>query len=899
VAVASEFRTFLFTDIEGSTALWERHPAEMARALARHDELLHSAITERGGTVVGGRGDGLFAAFRSPRDCVQAALDGQQAIAATAWPDGIELRVRMGVHAGEAAEREGDWFGTEVNRAARVMSVAHGGQVVCTRIVEEFVRDDVDLVDLGTHRLRDLHSTVHLFQVEIPGAPAVHPPLRSVDAHLTNLPYELSSFVGREREQDEVAERLRESRLVTIVGVGGVGKTRLALEVGGAVLGVHADGVWLCELASVDDPDDVADVVAASLRYTPPPGVSVSDGLRQHLERKELLLVLDNCEHLVGAVAAFVGDVTTVAPDVSVLATSREALGVRGELLFPLMSLSLPSTPDELLESEAGTLFVSRAREARGDLTLDERTTSAIQTLCSRLDGIPLAIELAAAQTALMTPAEIERRIDRQFTSLTGGRRGALERHQTLRAAIDWSFDLLSPSAQRLLDRLSVCAGGFDLDAAIALTEGIDDDGFDLLRELVSKSLVERYEVNANTRYRLLEMIRQYAAERLDRDGDAATTRDRHAAHYADRLVALFTDMRSDDEYEVLEVIGIETPNVAAGFSWWLATDRAAEVLACFDRLPFVDSFALPAITLVELTDVARAALGSEGVEELAGFASASEFVQTLAFMNGDIDDYRRIQRSAGGTIAGALADTMVAMFDGDTAGAVQHSTRAVELVRDTGDDARLAWHLAQLAMQENIRAHSTGGDHDTPVRLAAEALAIAERLPGTIPRFYPLVSTVEANGTVDLPRALRAAAEVEALDRTQRRWWATIAINSAANVRSVTGDPVGQLTEWRAGFVEFDQRDERFMFAMLLATVSDQVVSIDVEAAIELAAIAECGAIAPAPTFTVQPALTRLADERPDDIAAARARATSMSYGEAVARVLDALDRMLSSTSP
>src|SRR3954451_5760373 len=241
----------------------------MEGLLPRHDEVLRAAVDGSGGRVVKSTGDGVHAVFRSPRDAVRAAVVGQGALADVDWGDGIDLRVRMGVHAGEVAERDGDWYGTEVNRAARVMSVAHGGQVVCTRIVEELVCNDFDLVDLGEHRLRDLQSTVHLFQVEVPGAPAVHPPLRSIDAHLTNLPYELSSFIGREREQDEIAERMHESRLVSIVGVGGVGKTRHPLQVGAAVLPAHPDGVCLCELSPVEDPADLHDAFAAAVRYTP------------------------------------------------------------------------------------------------------------------------------------------------------------------------------------------------------------------------------------------------------------------------------------------------------------------------------------------------------------------------------------------------------------------------------------------------------------------------------------------------------------------------------------------------------------------------------------------------------------------------------------------------------
>ncbi len=380
MADTAEFLTFLFTDIEGSTALWERHPIEMETVVARHDEMLRTAVDGCGGHVVKSTGDGLHAVFRSPRDGVRAALDGQRAITKAEWPEGIDLRVRMGVHAGEATGREGDWFGTEVNRAARVMSVGHGGQVVCTRIVEELVRsDDFDLVDLGEHRLRDLQSTVHLFQVEIPGAPKVHAPLRSVDAHLTNLPYELSSFIGREAEQDDVARRLGESRLVTIVGVGGVGKTRLALEVGGA---------------SAPRPQRRRLVVRAGPRVRPGRPRRRDRSARCATPLHPAFPCRQDCSST-SSTSSCCSCSTTAntwwvpspsssprrrprAPAVSVLATSREALGVRGEHIYPLTSLTIPSAPDvdTVLTSEAGALFASRAREAGGELTLDERNAT-------------------------------------------------------------------------------------------------------------------------------------------------------------------------------------------------------------------------------------------------------------------------------------------------------------------------------------------------------------------------------------------------------------------------------------------------------------------------------------------------------------------------------------------
>ena len=523
--------TFLFTDLEGSTRLWEERPEVMVSSLAHHDGLLRDAVEGHGGRFLKSTGDGVMAAFDEPAAGVAAAVTAQLALHAAEWPDGVHLRVRMGVHAGEATERDGDWFGAEVNRTARVMAAAHGGQILCTGVVGEQVRGNFPLLDLGEHRLRDLQSPVHVFQVDVPGVSAAFPPLRSLDAYRSNLPYELSSFVGREEELRALTDRVGSSRVVSIVGVGGVGKTRLALQIGSDLLPHYPDGVWFCELAHVHHPEDVVDAIAASVGFVPPHGVAVAEGLPRFLERKELLLLLDNCEHLVEAVADWVTDTIARAARLSVLVTSREALGVRGEHVAPLASLGLPDDTDAaaVLASEAGALFVARAEEARGGLVLDDITAQAVAELCVRLDGIPLALELAAAQTKVMTPREIVTRLDKQFRLVTGGHRTRLERHQTLRAAIDWSYDLLTEDEQAMLGRLAVCVGGFDLDAAVALAEGFGADEFDaveLLASLVAKSLVERSERDGTTRYRLLEMIRQYAGEQLIA-ADAAT--DAHA----------------------------------------------------------------------------------------------------------------------------------------------------------------------------------------------------------------------------------------------------------------------------------------------------------------------------------------------------------------------------------
>ncbi|HUZ83632.1 MAG TPA: adenylate/guanylate cyclase domain-containing protein, partial [Gaiellales bacterium] len=448
MAAPSGTVTFLFTDIEGSTGLWEAAPEAMRSALERHDAILRGAVDDFGGHVFATGGDGFAVAFARAADALSAAAAAQRALLAERWPTPSLLKVRMGVHTGEASERDGDYFGPVLNRAARLMAAGSGGQVLVSATTAGVV-GVAELVDLGVHRLRDLAEAQQVFQL----GDGTFPPLRTLDAFRTNLVPELSSFVGRDTELRAVTERLRAARVVSIVGVGGVGKTRLAVHVASELLPRYADGVWLCELAPVSEQGSIPDAVAAAVGYAPPQGVSVADGLPRFLERKELLLVIDNCEHLVDAAAAFVSSTTAAATRVSVLATSREALGVRGEQIFPLPSLGLPMSADavSVLASEAGALFVARAGEAGSAPDLDGPTATAVYDLCVRLDGIPLAIELAAARTAMMTPAEIVARLDRQFQLLTGGRRTRLERHQTLRAAIDWSYDLLDHDERGLL----------------------------------------------------------------------------------------------------------------------------------------------------------------------------------------------------------------------------------------------------------------------------------------------------------------------------------------------------------------------------------------------------------------------------------------------------------------
>jgi predicted ATPase/class 3 adenylate cyclase len=489
--------TFLFTDVEGSTRLWEEFPEAMQSALARHDDLLREAVEAHGGYVVKTTGDGVHAAFATAADAIATAIAGQLALRDEDWDPIEPLRVRMGVHTGVAELRDGDYYGGTLNRAARLMSIAYGDQIVVSLATAELVRDDdYELVDLGEHRLRDLGRAERVFQLSHPGLPSEFGALRSLESFPTNLPLQVTSFVGRSREVEDVINALDESRVVTLTGVGGVGRTRLALQVCGEVLPRFRDGVWFCELGPLVDAELVPELVAGVLGIQQRPGHTKRASVVVACQRRELLLVLDNCEHLLDGAAQMVEALERACPGVRLLATSREGLGVSGERIMALRSLALPSeglSAGAAAEIDAVRLFVERVAATRDDFTVTADNVDAIVQICRRLDGIPLAIELAAARVRMMNPAEIASRLDERFRLLTGGGRTTVERHQTLRQAVDWSYDLLDGRERDLVKRLGVFAGGFTLDAAeVVAAEDLLDafDVLDGLGQLVDKSLV-------------------------------------------------------------------------------------------------------------------------------------------------------------------------------------------------------------------------------------------------------------------------------------------------------------------------------------------------------------------------------------------------------------------------
>lgn len=582
--------TFLFTDIEGSTRLWEEQPEAMRSALARHDRLLAEAIAGHRGRVFKTIGDAFCAAFGEPSDAVAAAVAGQRALSRL---DGLPLRVRMALHSGEADERDDDYFGPTVNRVARLLATAHGGQVVVSG--EAAARlgrldDGLALRDLGSHRLRDLARPIQVHQLVAPELADDFPPLRSLSSLPNNLPLQLSSFIGRERELAAVLERLAEHRLVTLTGIGGAGKSRLALQAAAARLSHDADGAWLVELAPVREPGQVPHAVAATLGLVERPGRSAGELVREHLVGKRLLLILDNCEHLLDQAAAFADGVLQQCAGVRILATSREALGIAGEASYQVPSLELPAdtaAPAALSQIESVQLFVERARAARAGFALSGENAAQVVQICRRLDGIPLAIELAAARVRAMSPEQIAARLDDRFRLLTGGSRTALPRQQTLQGLIDWSYDLLEEDERLLLARASVFVGGFTLEAAEAVCGTAPLEAWqvlDLLTSLVDKSLLV-FDEEPASRYRLLETVRQYAREKLGAGEAAVALRSRHGEYYADWLRSLEPSFSGAGQVEVMRQITADHDNLRSALDWWTAGPTADQAAGLAVRL--------------------------------------------------------------------------------------------------------------------------------------------------------------------------------------------------------------------------------------------------------------------------------------------------------------------------
>ncbi len=578
--------TFLFTDIEGSTGRWEAHRTLMQAAVARHDELVRKAVGRHRGHLFKAVGDGFCCAFHTAPDALCAAIDAQRALDDEDFSAVRGLRVRMGLHTGYAEERDDDYFGPAVNRAARLMSIGHGGQVLLSDVTRELVQDDAPpdatFTDLGLQRLKDLAQPERVWQVTVKGLSGEFPPLKSLDALPNNLPIQVTSFHGRERDLEELKAHLAEHRLVTLFGAGGIGKTRLAAQVGAELLEQFPDGVWIADLAPITDPELVSSVVAQELGVSQAQGRLVEESIALSLKSKQMLLILDNCEHVLETAARLSDAVHRNCPNVRILVTSRQALDVSGEKVLRLASLAVPDktarlTPAEAIEFGAIALFADRAALVDQSFRLTDENMPIVADICRRLDGIPLAIELAAARVKVLSVSNIAQRLNERFKILTGGSRTALPRQKTLSALIDWSYDLLSAGERVLFNRVGIFAGTFTLEAAAAVCsgEGIEqDDILDLMTSLADKSLVVA-DTSANQgSYRVLESTREYALDKLSAAMERERLALRHAEYFLGVAQAAEKSFGSMSLSSWLAALGQEMENFRAALEWTLSREQ-------------------------------------------------------------------------------------------------------------------------------------------------------------------------------------------------------------------------------------------------------------------------------------------------------------------------------------
>ncbi len=735
--------TLLFTDIEGSTEKWEQEPERMADALARHDVLLRTAVEAHSGRVIKTTGDGIYAAFDDAAKGLSAAIAIQQSVADPAATAGMSLPVRCGLHAGPAHERDNEFFGGTINRAARLMGLAYGGQVLASQAVADLVAGrlpaESSLRDLGDVRLRGIASSEHAYQVVHPSLRHEFPALRSLEVTPNNLPKHLTSFIGREREIEEAEELLDRTRLLTLLGIGGLGKTRLSLQIAGDVLESYRDGAWLVDLAPLRDPSIVASEAAKVLGVREEPGRPLIETLCAHLRLRNLLLILDNCEHLIQPSAELVHAILGAAPEVRVIATSREALRVPGEQSYTVTPLPVPNRSDgieALARSPAVRLFVERAQLHRPTFALNEQQAPAVAELVARLEGIPLALELAAARVRALSVADINVRLKDRYKLLTGGGRVLLERQQTLRALVDWSYDLLQEHEQVLLARLAVFANGFERASAeeICGTDPLTPENvLDLLTSLVEKSLVLTEERGDGMRYRLLETIRDYAVEKLTRRNEFAATAALHCHHYFVMAKAGNKGLQGNDQAEWIRRLESELDNLRAAIA--LALEGGVDPIIAVKLEVAMQDFRTLRGYSTEGRKNVRAALALPAVERSDLAQGHALYVgAALATGQSDYPEARRmlekslvLRRGLGNPldIAATLSTlSWVRLREGDAVQARACEEEALALFRKLGDrkgEAIGLQHLGEIAREM--------ADHEGACRHFQESLAIARTI--------------------------------------------------------------------------------------------------------------------------------------------------------------------------
>ncbi|HEY1437015.1 MAG TPA: tetratricopeptide repeat protein [Casimicrobiaceae bacterium] len=734
--------TFLFTDIEGSTRLWATHRAAMQQALAHHDAIMRDAIESNDGYIVKTTGDGVLAAFAIAADAMAACLAAQRALKAHAWGE-LSIKSRMALHSGAAEERGGDCYGPALNRAARLMAAAHGGQILVSLATEELVRDDlpadIALRDMGERRLKDLVRPERVYQVIAPDLPVEFPPLKTLDARPNNLPAQMTPFIGREDAIRAVKKHLSDAkvRLLTLSGVGGTGKTRLALQAAADMADEFEHGVFLVLLAALSDPAQVLPTIATACAVREAAGRSLEEQLQDYLREKQMLLVLDNFEQVIDG-APQVAALLTAAPRLKVLVTSREVLHLSCERDYPVPPLSLPDPKrlpplEHLAEYEAVELFIERAVAVKPGFTLTNESAPAVAEICHRLDGLPLAIELAAAHARVLPPQRMLVELSHRLTFLKGGARDLPARQKTLRGAIDWSHDLLTRDERKLFRRLGVFVGGCALEAIEAVCN-IENDlsVLEIMESLIGKSLVNETETHGEPRFSMLETIREYAGERLNATGEVERVRERHRDYFLALAEEAEPKLIGAEQARWLQRLEDEHENLRAGLNWSLAEARAEGSLRLCGAL---QRFWWTRGHLAEGGEWCVRVLGKAGAEERTRErAMVLNAAGVLAFYQGDYPAARArheeglaIRRELGDRngIAQSLANLgTVARYQGSFASARALHEESLAIRRELGSRGSIARSLNNLG---NVALDQ--GDYPSARALHEEGLAIMREL--------------------------------------------------------------------------------------------------------------------------------------------------------------------------
>ena len=826
--------TFLFTDVEGSTRLWELYPEEMRAAMARHDELIESCVVQSGGMVVRprGEGDSRFAVFQYASDAAIAAIAIQCKFFTASWPFSEPLRVRMALHTGEADLREGDYYGSAVNRCARLRGAAHGGQILISQttqlLITEALPDGADLLDLGEHKLKDLHRSERIYQIIIQGLPADFPPLNTPDSFLTNLPIPRNQLIGRNLELETISDLLllQDVALVTLTGTGGTGKSRLGLQIALDLREHFKDGVYLVALESIRDPKLVIPTIAETLGVRESPGSRpITDILKEFLANKQMLLLLDNFEQVVAA-APYIGDLLEACPRLKILVTSRTPLRLRAEKELPVSPLMVPTLEDysngnSLSQFAAVELFIQRAAAIKPDFTVTNANAPAVAEICHRLDGLPLAIELAAARIKLLTPQGILTRLENRFELLRGGTRDLPERQRTLRGAIDWSFNLLNELEKKLFQRLSIFIGGWTLEAAEMVCD-IDGDLsqtlYDVLESLIDNSLViQIQDSEEGPRFGMLSTIHEYGRERLMDSEEADTIHYQHAQYYLNFVQKVEPLIRSAERMRWQLVMQQELGNIREVLGWICRTGKCLEIgqhivisLGIYwmisgyipegqqwcNLITALSDESTPISIHASLLGVAGAIAWVEG-EDSSAQASLDESMELFH----RLDDKTVEDKHMFATVM--MIRGLLSAISHDYATAITLYQRAIELSREVNyqwlEVITVCW-LGDVAMYEN--------DSDRAMALYNQSIKLARQLGDP----WSLMPSLMSSGQIalvkgDLANARSILNEAEALLRnTGDQWSLSWVLNDLGHIMLMEG--------------KLDQAGSNFLEGITLAKV-------------------------------------------------------------------------------